>query len=72
VRRANGLRPGAQRIAAAFAAAGGAATAADAIERLTRAEAQQVRPWKVPPPGPPEVIAVARPNRSDSEEGDSR
>ena len=35
VRRAIELRPGAERIAAAFAAAGGATAAADEIERLT-------------------------------------
>ena len=35
VRRARALRPGAERIAAAFAAAGGPATAAGALEELT-------------------------------------
>lgn len=35
VHRAIGLRPGAQRIAAAFASAGGPAAAADVLERLT-------------------------------------
>jgi MGT family glycosyltransferase len=60
VRRARGLRAGAQRVAAAFAAAGGPARAADVLEQLAGSDAA-ARPGAVSPQGatPPDVLDPA-------------
>ena len=77
MRRAVERRPGAERIAAAFAKAGGAAAAADVLEELTldgaQSRRQAVATTRAERPDT-QVIAVAptEVDRSDPEEGDPR